>query len=96
MCPEKFTNKKNLLQHKKMHDAELNVPILSSYPMNVYSFKCTTCRASFRTSEDMMNHLSNKHLTKEQRQGDGLTKYKSGHDVKEQNNRKPTCTNGDH
>ena len=95
MCAEKFNNKKNLLQHKKMHDKELNVSILSSYPVNVYSSRCTPCQESFRTSEDLMSHLSEKHINKEQRKGDGLAKHKSDHDVREHDDRKPACTNGD-
>ena len=101
MCAEKFNNKKNLLQHKKMHDKELNVSklndsILSSYPVNVYSSKCNPCQESFRTSEDLMSHLSEKHIRKEQRKGDGPAKYKNDHDVRENDDRKPACTNGDY
>ena len=95
MCPEKFKNKKNLLQHMKMHEKELNNPILSSYPMNALSFKCTSCQESFRTSEDMMNHLSQKHLSEEQRRGDGLAKYQSSHEFRKHDEKKPICTNGD-
>ena len=88
MCPEKFKNKKNLLQHMKMHEKELNNPILSSYPMNAFSFKCTSCQESFRTSEDMMNHLSQKHLSEEQRRGDGLAKYQSSHEFRKHDEKK--------
>ena len=95
MCSSMFKTKKSSLQHKKVHDEELNVHLTAPYPLNVYSFKCTPCRESFRTSEEMMDHLSKKHLTEEQRRGDGLVKYKKGHDVLEHDTRPPTCSNGD-
>ena len=48
MCTARFATKKHFIQHKKIHDAELNVPLPSSYPKNVYSFQCSLCQTSFR------------------------------------------------
>ena len=95
MCTGKFATKKHFIQHKKMHDAELNVPLLSSYPMNVYSFQCYPCQASFRTHEDMMDHLSEKHVRKEHRKGDKPVEYKSGPGGSDHDRSPPMCTNGD-
>ena len=95
MCTAKFASKKHFIQHKKMHDAELNVSLLSSYPMNVYSFQCSPCQASFRTHEDMMDHLSEKHVRKEQRKRDEPVKFKLGPEISDHGNRPPMCTNGE-
>ena len=96
MCSEKFKTKKNLLQHKKMHDKELNVSILSSYLVNVYSSRCNPCQESFRTSEDLISHLSEKHTSKEQCREGGPSKKNSDQYVKKHEDRKPSCTNGDY
>ena len=96
MCAGTFKTKNNFLKHKRIHDAELSVGRISSYPMNVYMFKCTPCELSFKTGSDQMDHLSEVHLTEAQRRGDGLAKYKSGHHAISQDaNRLPNCKNGD-
>ena len=86
MCSYKFKTKKNFLKHKKMHDMELNVGSTSSYPKNVYPYNCTPCEISFRSNENLMDHLFLIHLTKAQRQGNGLKKYNGGHGLKESEN----------
>ena len=105
MCAEKFKTKKNLLKHKKMHDIELNVGSISSYPKNVYPYNCTPCEVSFKSNDILMDHLYQIHLTKAQRQGDGLMKYNGGHTLKESDysshgiskdsSKPPPCRNGE-
>ena len=78
---------------------------ISSYPKNVYPFNCTPCEASFRSNKNLMDHLSEIHLSKQMRQGDGLKKYNGGHASNESENnshgvskdamRPPPCRNGD-
>ena len=95
MCTGIFTTKNHFLQHKKIHEAELNVPLGSSYPMNVYSFQCTPCQTSFRTHEDMMNHMSENHVRKEQHTWEMPVNYKSGPVGSDHDGRPPMCKNGE-
>ena len=85
MCGSIFPNLESFKKHKKKHNQELNVGKSLDYPMNVYTFKCTPCQISFKTHEDLMEHMCNLHLSKEQRLGTGLSKYG-----------KPLCENGSH
>ena len=88
-----------------MHDIELNVGSISSYPKNVYPYNCTPCEVSFKSNDILMDHLYQIHLTKAQRQGDGLMKYNGGHTLKESDysshgiskdsSKPPPCRNGE-
>ena len=94
MCGETSPNLDSYRKHKKKHQEELNVGSTKEYPGNVYNFKCTPCDMSFRTNENLMDHMYNVHLTESQRRGDGLKKYYTDSGVKESKNKLPTCTNG--
>ena len=69
MCAETVKTKKNFLKHKRIHDAELSMGRIFSYPKNVCMFKFTPCDSSFKTGSDQMDHLSEVHLTEAQRRG---------------------------
>ena len=64
--------------------AEVKKGSQQNYPGNMLNFKCTPCKQSFSSHVDLMDHLSEEHLTEAQRQGHGLAKY----DI-------PSCKNGD-
>ena len=49
--------------------------------------KCTPCNITFGNHDNLMNHLSEVHLTEDQRSGMGLEKYFD--------DSKPPCRNGD-
>ena len=83
MCDSIFPNLESFKKHKRKHNKELNIGKSIDYPMNVYNFKCTPCQFSFKTHDDLMDHMCNLHLTKDQRFGTGLAK-----------NSKPLCENG--
>ena len=57
-------------------------------------FKCSPCAASFRTHDDLMDHMSEIHLTESQRQGDGLKKYMTSSGSRRESG-PPPCRNGD-
>ena len=69
MCGSTMPNLESFKKHKKKHQQELNIGQNVDYPMNVYSFKCNPCKTSYRTDDDLMEHMFNTHLTEEQRQG---------------------------
>ena len=95
-CSSIFPNIECLVKHQKKHEAE-NKPD-NNLPRdmgNNFKFKCTTCSVAFKSNDDMMNHLSNVHLTEAQRNGAGLSKYLSTNDVSKHDTRPPTCYNGD-
>ena len=62
------------------------------YPGYALNFKCTPCNTSYRNGDDLMEHMSQVHLTESQREGHGLFKYPSYHESN--NERKPLCRNG--
>ena len=83
MCGSIMPNQENFKKHMKRHKQELNIKQNVDYPMNVYSFKCDPCKASFRTNEDLMEHMFNIHLTQGHRDGSRFAKYTQ-----------PNCKNG--
>ena len=44
-------------------------------PKYAMNFKCTPCNNNYRTGDELMEHMSQVHLTKAQREGHGLYKY---------------------
>ena len=94
MCGDIFPNMKTLKTHKEKHNAELNViNKLKQYPANVYSFKCTPCKVSFNSQDDLMDHMFNEHLTEDQRQGKVVKKFQNS--ASEYDSRPPVCKNGE-
>ena len=67
MCGEDSPNLESYRKHKKKHQDELNVGRSDYYPGNVYNFKCTPCDMSFRTHDNLMDHMSMVHMTESQR-----------------------------
>ena len=61
-------------------------------PRYALNFKCTPCNESYRSGDDLMEHMSQVNLTESQRKGHGLFKYPSYHESN--NDRKPLCRNG--
>ena len=57
MCGETSSNLDSYRKHKKKHQEELNVGSTKDYPDNVYNFKCTPCDISFRTNDNLMDHM---------------------------------------
>ena len=85
----------SLSKHKMKHKAEKKTNSQNSFQGSTYKFKCTKCRVSFKSHDDMMNHLSEVHLTESQRQGAGLSKYISSDRDSKCEDRPQTCYNGD-
>ena len=69
MCATIMPNLDSFKKHKKKHHQELNIGHSINYPMNVYSFKCTPCKISFMTHNDLLDHMCDTHLSKDQRHG---------------------------
>ena len=65
-----------------------------SYPGYAFNFKCTPCKESFKSDDDLMEHMHQVHLTKAQREGQGLFKYPGYHSQSNQERRPPLCRNG--
>ena len=55
-----------------------------SYPGMAYNFKCTPCKISFKTDDELMDNMSQMHFTEAHRLGTGFQKY----------NNQPLCRNG--
>ena len=64
MCAIIYPTKDSFDKHMKQHRAELNVGSTSQYPMNVYTFTCKPCNSSFKTHNDLMDHMCLVHLPK--------------------------------
>ena len=67
MCASILPNLDSFKKHKKTHNKELNIERSVHYPMNVYTFKCTPCKISFITQNDLLDHMSVIHMNKDQR-----------------------------
>ena len=63
------------------------------YPGYALNFKCTPCKENFLSNDDLMEHMSQVHLTVAQREGHGLNKY-PGYSSKPNKEWKPLCRNG--
>ena len=64
-----------------------------SYPGYALNFKCTPCKESYKSNDDLMEHMSKVHLTKAQREGHGLYKYPGYQNEPNQERRPPLCRN---
>ena len=84
----------SLRKHKKKHEAEHKMGE-AVHQGNTYRFNCTTFKVSFKSHDDMMDHLSNVHLTESQRKGEGLSKNYPVNGVSKHEDRPPTCYNAD-
>ena len=93
-CGSIFPNMECLEKHKKKHVGKHKTD-QASYQGNGYQFKCTICSVAFKNHEDMMDHLSNVHLSETQRKGAGLSKNKYVNGISERDDRPPSCNNGD-
>ena len=65
MCGSIFPTLDSYKKHQKKHKQELNVGPQIDYPMNVYNYKCTPCKISFKTNDELMDHMFNTHLSEE-------------------------------
>ena len=65
-----------------------------SYPGYALNFKCTPCKENFMSDDDLMEHMHQVHLTKAQREGQGLYKYPGYKSRSSQESRPPLCRNG--
>ena len=65
-----------------------------NYPGYALNFKCTPCKENFKSDDDLMEHMSQIHLTKSQREGHGLYKYESYHEKPQKAWRPALCRNG--
>ena len=59
----------DLQSYKKHGELQHDFPVYS------LDFKCTPCKESYRTDDDLMEHISQVHLTESQLEGHGLFKY---------------------
>ena len=98
MCGNFSKNSEAFRIHQYVHKGELKqlMPKVNEYyyPGNVHNYRCTPCKESFRSDDELMNHMSLVHLTAAQRRGDGLAKYMNNQG--NQDYRQPPCRNGDH
>ena len=97
MCGFIATGLESINDHKQQHERELNVDRISAYPRDVYNFNCTPCQNSFRTHDDLMDHMSKVHLTEDHKNGKRFDK--SVEKIAEQSNaspisQPPPCKNG--
>ena len=90
MCAIIYPTKDSFDKHMKQHRAELNVGSTSQYPMNVYTFTCKPCNSSFKTHNDLMDHMCLVHLPKRNKEVQDASTYKKP----SQANRPPPCRNG--
>ena len=67
ICGGIFSNQGSLDKHMKQHKAKLDVGRTSYYPMNVYTFISQACKASFKTQDDLMDHMCSVHLSEKNR-----------------------------
>ena len=65
-----------------------------NYPGYSHNFKCTPCRENFVTDDDLMEHMSQVHLTESQREGHGLYKYEGYPRNPQKGGRPELCRNG--
>ena len=93
-CGNVSPNEENFKVHSMVHGAELKKGSQPNYPGNSLNFKCTPCKISFRSDDQLMNHMSMEHLTESQREGHGLYKYESYHESNIRDRPAP-CKNGD-
>ena len=93
-CGSIFPNMESLTKHKKKHQAEHKTG-QDVFQGNNYLFKCTTCKVAFKSHKEMMDHMSNVHLTESQHKGAGLLKYSSLDGASNREDRPPMCHNGD-
>ena len=82
-CGDVSLDMKSFREHGKKHMAEIKQRN-SPYPGMANNFKCTPCKVSFKSHKEMMDHISEEHLTKDQGLGTGLKKYENP----------PLCRNG--
>ena len=80
--------------HSMVHGAEIKKVSQPYYPGNVHNFKCTPCKESFGSDDDLMNHLYEVHLTEAHRNGTRLAKY-NNMNASNQEDRQPPCKNCD-
>ena len=57
MCGSISPNLAHFKKHKKKHQDELDIGRISHYPNNVYNIICTPCDISFKTQDDLMDHM---------------------------------------
>ena len=82
-CGEIVSNNIELQKHK--YECEII--------HKVSKFRCTDCKVAFSSHDEMMDHLSQVHLTEAQRTGQGLHKYMND-DIPNKEWRPPLCRNG--
>ena len=84
-CGNISPNMENFRQHGKKHLAEIKMRN-QSYPGMSNNFKCTPCKVSYKSNNELMDHLFQEHQNKANKNGTGLHKYNSSN--------KPPCRNG--
>ena len=93
-CGNISPNEECFKAHSRVHGAESKKGPQQNYPGNALNFKCTPCKQSFRSDDELMNHMHMEHLTESQREGHGLHKYESYYESNRQDRPAP-CKNGD-
>ena len=94
MCGFIANGLESIKEHKQQHQRELNVGHISTYPMNVYTFKCTPCEQSFKTHDDLMEHMVKEHLTEEHRNGKRFVDSAKKIEEATHSDRPALCKNG--
>ena len=94
MCNFTALSPESYKEHKLKHQKELNVGSTSSYPINVYTIQCTPCEISFRTHDNLMDHMCKVHLTEEQRSGKKFEDSLKSLKQTSQAVKPPPCKNG--
>ena len=61
---------------------------------NLHYFPCDPCKVVFQSHNDIMEHMSQIHLTEAQRTGQGLAKYNNDKMTSNKEWRPPLCRNG--
>ena len=104
VCANISPNSGAFKAHSMIHGAAVEKVSQSYYPGNVHNFKCTPCKESFRSDNDLMNHMYMKHLTEDHRNGSRFAeltknngKFLSQYNITKpnQDDRQPPCKNGD-
>ena len=90
MCAVIYPTKVSFEKHMKQHKAELDVGRTSQCPLNVYSFICKPCDLSFKTHDDLMDHMCLVHLPKRNEK----VQHASTQEKPAQTSRPPLCKNG--
>ena len=84
-CGNISLNMESFREHGKKHMEEIKKRS-SHYPGKANNFKCSPCKVFYKTNDELMNHLSEVHITEAQRLETGLQKYYENI---------PECRNGD-